>query len=274
MWAVAAGRSCGGRAVSGRSPHAPPRRPPRGTSSLRHPAASSSPFQRLPQLLLQPRRDRVPTARQRADNHPIAGAQFVQDGAGDVPEPTCYPVPIDRVPNGSGDHKADPGPAAVVVRAGGVHDEVGLHHSHPLIDRGTEFRRPRHPVSGRKHRARSCVGSGSQRAATLTTPIGHDRAAGAGPHPQPKPMHPRPTPVVGLEGPLALGHGCISSLRMASACTCVCRCGAVAVGKLIRLACRRGLRKLPGRSRIATCGRLFEGTDEISLGQTSPLPDG
>jgi len=25
-----------------------------------------------------------------------------------------------------------------------------------------------------------------------------------------------------------------------------------------------------GRSRIATCGRLFEGTDEISLGQTSP----
>jgi hypothetical protein len=26
----------------------------------------------------------------------------------------------------------------------------------------------------------------------------------------------------------------------------------------------------PGRCRIATCGRLFEGTDEISLGQTYP----
>jgi hypothetical protein len=33
---------------------------------------------------------------------------------------------------------------------------------------------------------------------------------------------------------------------------------------------RRGLQKLLGRSRIATFGRLFEGTDEISLGQTSP----
>jgi hypothetical protein len=44
---------------------------------------------------------------------------------------------------------------------------------------------------------------------------------------------------------------------------------AIAVGKLVRLASRRGLQKLLGRSRIATCGRLFEGTDEIYLGQTS-----
>jgi hypothetical protein len=43
---------------------------------------------------------------------------------------------------------------------------------------------------------------------------------------------------------------------------------AIAVGKLVRLASRRGLQKLLGRSRIATCGRLFEGTDEIYLGQT------
>ena len=45
---------------------------------------------------------------------------------------------------------------------------------------------------------------------------------------------------------------------------------AIAVGKLVRLANRRGLQRILGRSRIATCGRLFEGTDEISLGQTSP----
>ena len=42
------------------------------------------------------------------------------------------------------------------------------------------------------------------------------------------------------------------------------------VSSSVSLANRRGLQKLLGRSRIATCGRLFEGTDEISLGQTSP----
>jgi hypothetical protein len=42
------------------------------------------------------------------------------------------------------------------------------------------------------------------------------------------------------------------------------------VSSSVLLANRRGLQKLLGRSRIATCGRLFEGTDEISLGQTSP----
>src|ERR1700722_13060158 len=42
------------------------------------------------------------------------------------------------------------------------------------------------------------------------------------------------------------------------------------VSSSVSLANRRGLQRLLGRSRIATCGRLFEGTDEISLGQTSP----
>jgi hypothetical protein len=42
------------------------------------------------------------------------------------------------------------------------------------------------------------------------------------------------------------------------------------VSSSVLLASRRGLQKLLGRSRIATFGRLFEGTDEISLGQTSP----
>jgi hypothetical protein len=38
----------------------------------------------------------------------------------------------------------------------------------------------------------------------------------------------------------------------------------------VLLANRRGLQTLLGRSRIATFERLFEGTDENSLGQTSP----
>jgi hypothetical protein len=45
------------------------------------------------------------------------------------------------------------------------------------------------------------------------------------------------------------------------------------VSSSVSLANRRGLQWLLGRSRIATFGRLFEGTDEISLGQTS-LSDG
>jgi hypothetical protein len=42
------------------------------------------------------------------------------------------------------------------------------------------------------------------------------------------------------------------------------------VSSSVSLANRRGLQKILVRSRIATFGRLFEGTDEISLGQTSP----
>jgi hypothetical protein len=41
------------------------------------------------------------------------------------------------------------------------------------------------------------------------------------------------------------------------------------VSSSVSLANRRGLQKILVRSRIATFGRLFEGTDEISLGQTS-----
>jgi hypothetical protein len=44
------------------------------------------------------------------------------------------------------------------------------------------------------------------------------------------------------------------------------------VSSSVSLANRRGHQKLLGRSRIATFGRLFEGTDEISLGQTSLDP--
>jgi hypothetical protein len=87
-------------------------------------------------------------------------------------------------------------------------------------------------------------------------------------------MHARATAVVGLEGPLALGHGC--SLLVAYGIRNPPRSNLIPVGtrlplvsSSVSLANRRGLQKLLGRSRIATSGRLFEGTDEISLGQTS-----
>ena len=41
------------------------------------------------------------------------------------------------------------------------------------------------------------------------------------------------------------------------------------VSSSVSLANRRGLQTILGRSRFATFGRLFEGTDEIYLGQTS-----
>ena len=81
-------------------------------------------------------------------------------------------------------------------------------------------------------------------------------------------MDPRATPVVGLKGPLALGHGCHSLLRLATASNAQVRSRSPLVS-FVSLASRRGLRETPDRSRVATFGRLFEGTDEISLGQTS-----
>jgi len=156
-----------------------------------------------------------------------------------------------------------------------VHHEIGLHRPHPSSDCRTELRGPRHPVPRRKHRAKSRVESRSQLAATLAAPVRHDRPAGPGAHPQPESMHPRPTAVVGLKGPLALGHGC--SLLVAYGIRNPHQRNLMPVGTWLPLvsssvsrASRRGLQRFLGRSRIATCGRLFEGTDEISLGQTSP----
>jgi hypothetical protein len=120
-------------------------------------------------------------------------------------------------PNGFRDHQTNPGPVFAIIGSQCVHDEIGLHCPHPLTDRGTEFRRPRHPVARRKHRARSCVESRTQRAAALTAPVRNDGPPGPGPHPQPESVLARAPPVVRLKGPLALGHGCISSLRVAPA---------------------------------------------------------
>jgi hypothetical protein len=77
--------------------------------------------------------------------------------------------------------------------------------------------------------------------------------------------------LLGWKVRLPLATAVHSLLRMASADPPDEAFGgdAIAVGKLVRLANRRGLQTTLGRSRIATFGRLFEGTDEISLGQTS-----
>ena len=178
--------------------------------------------------------------------------------------------------NGFRDDQSDARSAVggAVRRSQRVHHEVGLHRPHPLTDRGTELRGPRHPVPRRKHRASSRVESRSELAATLAAAVRHDRPAGAGAHPQPEPMHPRATAVVGLEGPLALGHGCslLVAYGIRKPTPMNPHTGGTRlplVSSSVSLANRRGHQKLLGRSRTATFGRLFEGTDEISLGQTS-----
>ena len=179
-------------------------------TSARYPVSRPDPAQCCPQFLFESRRDGMPAARQRPNDHPILGVQFIDHRARHMAKPAGHPVPLYSAANGFRDHQTDAGSVArrVIRRPHCVHHEIGLHRPHPLTDRGTEFRGPRHPVPRRKHRAKSRVESRSQLAATLAAPVRHDRSACPGAHPQPEPMHPRPTAVVGLKGPLALGHGC------------------------------------------------------------------
>jgi hypothetical protein len=179
-------------------------------TSAWYPASRPGPAQCRPQFLFEARRDGMPAARQRPDHHPVPGVQFIDHRAHHMAQPTGHPVSLYSAANGFRDHQTDAGSA--VSGAGSrpqrVHHKIGLHRPHPVTDRGTEFRGPRHPVPRRKHRARSRVESRSQLAATLAASVRHDRSACPGAHPQPEPMHPRPAAVVGLKGPLALGHGC------------------------------------------------------------------
>ncbi len=160
---------------------------------------------------------------------------------------------------------------ACLIRVGAsasVHHDIGLHRPHPLIDCGTEFRRPRHPVPRRKHRA----GPASFTQSACDGPYRAGRKRSPGP--------PVSASAAETHGP-AHGAGCWAersacpwprlSLLVASG-NHIRRTGleAIPVGKLfVSLANRRGLRVLfSDRSRVTTYGRLFEGTDEISLGQT------
>jgi hypothetical protein len=88
-------------------------------------------------------------------------------------------------------------------------------------------------------------------------------------------VHACTAPVVRLKCPLALGHGYISSItpgvrvRHTHETVMRCRRGRGFVRTFVLLASPGAGPGTPGRCRIATYGRLFEGTDEISLGQTT-----
>jgi hypothetical protein len=107
--------------------------------------------------------------------------------------------------------------------------------------------------------------SGSQRAAAFAPPAGDDRPPGAGAHPQAEAVHAGSAPVIRLEGPLALGHGVLLVIRTVRP-----------LAPFVRGSIGGGSCYWPARSPVLiwvaavspTFGRLFEGTDAASSGQT------
>lgn len=90
-------------------------------------------------------------ARQRANDDPFVRVQVRQDGTGDVTQPPGYSMPLHRGANRLSDNQTDPWSAVHITTC--VHDDVRLRRSYPVLDRGAELRRPRHPVLGRQHAA-------------------------------------------------------------------------------------------------------------------------
>ncbi len=110
--------------------------------------------------------------------------------------------------------------------------------------------------------------SGRERAAALAAPTGYDRTPGTSAHPQAKTMHAGSAPVIRLEGPLALGHDVLLVVLPSGRSD-------VSHRARLRFDRRWSWCYWPARSpvvRVAavspTFGRLFEGTDEASPGQT------
>lgn len=173
------------------------------------------------------------------------------------------PVPVHRRPHGFADHQSDPRTGQPVARfvTSSVDHQIGLCAAGTLLDGGGELRRPTHSVLRGKH------GSSSQRLTALAAPTGHDGPTRASPHPQPEAMNPCPATVVGLERPLALGHGAVSLLPAGAPVVRIKRIHSyAAVRSLVLLL--TGAVPVAGRSRIATFGRPFEGTDRRCRGQT------
>jgi len=150
-----------------------------------------------------------------------------------------------------------------------MHNDVGLHGSHPVLDRCAEFDRPPHPVLSREHVAvRAAVtqsATGGPCGADLTRLRGPRACASAAGTHELEPAggcsaercacpSPRQSPRPGTRGPTHV------------------RLDAVTVGKLfVSLADRRVLRDISQFAAVSpTFGRLFEGTDPFSRGQTWP----
>lgn len=159
-------------------------------------------------LFFEARRGCGPASGKGPHHDPLRRVEVGEHRSNGVPETTGHAVSIHCPANGFRHDETDPGGRLIGVPIG-VHHDIRLRSPHPVLDGVAELRRPGHPVARREHSARTS--SGSQRATALAAPAGHDRAPGAGPHAQPETVNPGAPPVVWLERPLALGHGCLSS---------------------------------------------------------------
>ncbi len=116
--------------------------------------------------------------------------------------------------------------------------------------------------------------SGSQRTAAFTAAGGHDGPTGPGAHAQPEAVDPGPPPIVRLEGPLTLGHGCVSSSYPAFPARKMMRPAHPRAVKqpLVSSFFRTGAVPESGRCRITDVWRPSEGTEVASAGQTTTAP--
>jgi len=278
---VAAARPCGGRARWRRSSAWRSSRPRHETAAVAAspllprfcgtlPAADL--LQRGEHLLLQPGEFCIAAARQGADDNSVSGLQLRQDGARSVPEPAGDAVPLDCIPHRLAHDESDSGTARFGRNGAGMDHQGALRHSATRLDRGDKIRRPCHPVPRREHV--DGPESGSQRAAALAAAAGHDRTTGPGPHPQAETMDLRPPPIVGLVGPLALGHG--SRLPVTSGSRNPAMPGDIGAIRppsvefpLVTSAPPD--ESLPVAAGSPTFGRRFEGTDATCTGQTAQL---
>ena len=222
------------------------------------------------QLRAQLGRTRRSAAGQRSHDESIHWAEVVHDAPRRVSKLAGYAMAVNCPTDGFGhDESHEWGRIRTFRSAGGVHDKIGLRCTHAEPDGVSEIRRPCHPVSSREHWC-ATRRSGSQRTTAFATPLRHDGTAGAGAHTQPEAMDPGPAPVVRLKGALALGHRCSPRLL---AITRPERLRVPASGlPLFKACCRTGaVPDNPVAAVSPTFGRLFEGTEVTSAGQTAPI---
>src|SRR5581483_4907585 len=100
-----------------------------------------------PQLLLEPRGDRVPAAGECPDHDAVRWIEFGHDRPRDAAEATCHPMTLhggaDRLSYNETDSRTG---LSLVAAPAGVHHKIAFYCSHPGPHRRPELCRPCHPV--------------------------------------------------------------------------------------------------------------------------------
>jgi hypothetical protein len=128
---------------------------PRTSTLCQSPLGSCrpNPLKAGPQLLFQSRRADIPTARQRADHHPLRSIQLWYKWPRHMPQPARHPMPLHRRTHRSRDDEANLRPfRRLAAPAPRINNKVWLHGSRAVLNRRIEIGRPRHAVSRGKHR--------------------------------------------------------------------------------------------------------------------------